>query len=283
MSSTVTPQTPSAYPPPSGAGRVAHRYVETRGARLHVLDFGGSGRPIVLLHGVGGNAWTWLEVAPALAGAGLVLAPDFRGYGESQWSPTQDYTTASHAADLSALVTALGLAEVDVVGFSWGGLVGLAYATTTDRVRRLAMIDIPPSFERSETDIPSLGYSFTDAEAAVAAERRLSPAAADATLAAYAALSTRPSEGGHLVKKHDETFLLRWPFRTDDRWDELRGLQAQLLVVRAEHSPVLSPETAAEMVAAAREATLVEIPGCGHMIPLERPAELTSALAGFLA
>jgi pimeloyl-ACP methyl ester carboxylesterase len=235
-----------------------------------------------LLHGVGGNAWTWLAVAPALAGLGRVLALDFRGYGDSQWSPTQEYSTASHAVDLIRIVEILGAGEIDIVGFSWGGLVGLAAAAASARVRRLAMIDIPPSFAQPETDIPKLSYAFPDAAAALDAERRSSQRAAERTLAAYSALSTRPSEGGYLVKKHDATFLCRWPFRSDDRWDELRGLDRPVLVVRAGESPVLAADVAERMVAEARDARLIEIAECGHLIPLERPAELVSALRGFL-
>ena len=283
VASTVTPPSPSAYPSGPPAARVAHRFVHVDDARLHLLDFGGEGRAIVFLHGVGGNAWTWLEVGPALAGAGHVLALDFRGYGESQWSPTQDYSTRAHAADLARVVDALGVDELDVVGFSWGGLVALALAAVDERVRRVAMVDIPPSFEQSETAIPALAYGFTDAAQAVEAERRLSPRAAEETLAAYAALSTRPSEGGHLVKKHDETFLLRWPFRRDDLWPELRALDRPVLVVRAAESPVLPAEVAARMVEEATKGTLAEIPDCGHMIPIERPAELATALRAFLA
>jgi pimeloyl-ACP methyl ester carboxylesterase len=283
VASTVTPSSPSAYPSGTPAGRAAHRFVHVHDARLHLLDFGGEGRAVVFLHGVGGNAWTWLEVAPALADTGRTLALDFRGYGESQWSPTQDYSTATHASDLAQVLDALGLDELDVVGFSWGGLVALALAAADERVRRVAMVDIPPSFEQSETAIPALAYGFVDAAAAVDAERRLSPRAAEETLAAYAALSTRPSEGGHLVKKHDEMFLFRWPFRRDDLWPELRALDRPVLVVRAAESPVLPKEVAARMVGEARDGAQVEIPDCGHMIPIERPVELTAALRAFLA
>lgn len=145
------------------------------------------------------------------------------------------------------------------------------------------MVDVPPSFEQSETAIPTLAYGFADAAAAVEAERRLSPRAAEETLAAYAALSTRPAEGGHLVKKHDEMFLLRWPFRRDDLWAELRELERPVLVVRAAESPVLQADVATRMAEVARRATLVEIADCGHMIPIERPGELAAALRGFLA
>lgn len=283
MSGTVTLDRDSVHPRVSDSARASHRYVDLEDARLHLLDFGGAGRPIVLLHGVGGSAWTWLEVGPALTDAGLVLALDFRGFGESQWSPTQEYTTAAHATDVGRVLDALGLGEIDVVGFSWGGLVGLALAAESERVRRLAIVDISPSFERSETDIPSLGYSFADGQAAVAAERRLSPTAADSTLVSYAALATHPGQGGQLVKKHDEVFLYRWPFRTDDHWGTLRRLDRPILVVRGGLSPVLSAKVAGQMIAVAHDARLVQIPGCGHMIPIERPAELAVVLKKFLA
>jgi pimeloyl-ACP methyl ester carboxylesterase len=263
---------------------VSHLFVDAGDARLHALDYGGDGRPVLLLHGVGGQAWMWHEVAQALRAAGRVLALDFRGYGDSQWAADGAYSSDGHAADVEGFIDCLGAREVDLVGFSWGGLVALGVAARRPAaVRRLAMVDVPPSFAQSETDIPALGAGYADHAAAVAGERALSPRAGETMLATMAAFGTRAAPGGGLVRKHDPLFLERWPFRSDDRWDELRSLRAPLLVVHARESRVLSGDEAARMRdEAGGEAALAEIEDSGHLVAVEQPAALAAALLAFL-
>ena len=127
-----------------------HQFIHTNGLRLHLLDYGGTGPPILLLHGVLGQAWMWRAVAPALSPLGRVIAPDFRGYGDSQWSVGQEYRTVDHAQDIRAICAELGLTTAKVVGFSWGALVGLALSQqAVGLVDRLVMIDIGPSSTRT--------------------------------------------------------------------------------------------------------------------------------------
>jgi pimeloyl-ACP methyl ester carboxylesterase len=238
---------------------VDHVYAEANGLRLHRLEFGGAGRAILLVHGVGGGAWVWREVAPRLTPLGRVVAPDLRGYGESQWSATGAYATDDHVDDLLALA-----------------------ARAPERVRRLAIVDIAPSSPLGEREVLPLPLVCADHARALEAERALAPRAADEVLAAVAALQTRPGEDGRLVRKLDPFFAERWPFRADDRWAELAALSCPVLVVRGADSPVLSREEADRMHDH-DHVRLVELPGCGHLVPLERPAELAAALTEFLA
>ena len=99
---------------------VEHRFVAARGLRLHSLDYGGDGRAVVLVHGVGGTAWVWHRVAPARTAAGRPLAVDLRGFGLSQRSAELAYSTEEQALDLVAVADGLRLEEFDLVGFSWG-------------------------------------------------------------------------------------------------------------------------------------------------------------------
>ena len=261
---------------------VEHRFVYANGLRLHLLDFGGEGRETLLLHGVGGGAWVWHAVAPQLAAGRHVLALDLRGYGESQWSANGRYATDDHVADVEAVLTALGIDAVDLVGFSWGGLIGLALAARSARVGRLCLVDIGPSSPLSEMEVMPLPYRSADMEDALEGERSLAPRAQTATLEAAAALLTAPAAEGGFVRKLDPFFLTRWPFRADDRWDELRALDAELLIVHADESRVLPGEVAERMRDEARQATLVEIADSGHLVPIEQPEALVAAIDRFL-
>lgn len=96
-----------------------------RGVRIRYF-VGGDGPPLLLVHGYGGAAWNFSELAPLLPGRRLVL-PDLPGHGAS--APLPAVRTLSGFSDvLAALCEAEGLARVDVVGHSLGGVVALRLA-----------------------------------------------------------------------------------------------------------------------------------------------------------
>jgi pimeloyl-ACP methyl ester carboxylesterase len=262
---------------------VRHGWHEANGLRLHHLDYGGSGRPIVCLHGVTGHAWAWHDVAPALAGAGQVLALDLRGHGDSQWSASADYGSDHHAADVVALLEALGTATVDLVGSSWGALVAMAVAARTPpRVRRLVIVDVEPSFGQSETEILPRPREYNTHADAVAFERQGNPHAPAALLEIVASGATRPGSNGQLVPKHDPYFFERWPFRSDNRWDLLSSLTMPTLLVHAEASFVRC-EVMQRMAKIIPNSRLVHLAETTHVVPVDNPAGLAGHLVPFLA
>jgi pimeloyl-ACP methyl ester carboxylesterase len=119
------------------------RFVDVRGLRCHVRTWGPpDARKLILLHG-------WMDVSAsfqffvdALASDWQVLAPDWRGFGLSEW-PQDGYWFADYVADLDGLVRALAPDEaVDIVGHSLGGNVALMYAgLRPGRVRKVVSLD----------------------------------------------------------------------------------------------------------------------------------------------
>jgi pimeloyl-ACP methyl ester carboxylesterase len=77
-------------------------------------------------------------------------------------------------------------------------------------------------------------------------------------------------------------FFERWPFRSDDRWEELRALSLPVLVVRADQTWVRA-EIAERMAAEAPDGRFVQISDSGHLIAVEQPAELGRALKSFFS
>jgi pimeloyl-ACP methyl ester carboxylesterase len=114
----------------------------------------------------------------------------------------------------------------------------------------------------------------------VAFERKVNQNAPEQMVEVMAAMGTRPSADGTLVAKQDPYFFQRWPFRRDDRWEELRGLTVPVLVVHAEDS-FIPAETAHRMAQEIPNSRLVTIVSSGHVVPAEQPAELGSALRTF--
>jgi pimeloyl-ACP methyl ester carboxylesterase len=268
-------------PPAFTLPAVAHGFVERAAQlRLHHLDFGGEGTPTIFIHGVTGHAAAWSGVAPSLVQHGRCLALDLRGHGDSQWA--DDYATSTHAADVVAVLDALGLERAALVGSSWGALIALATASIApDRVRRLALVDIEPSFGASETDVAPRPQSFADHAAVVAFERSRNPHAPPALIEIVAAMSVRPGEGSVLVPKFDPYFFARWPFRSDDWWSVLPGIAPPTLVVHAADSFVRGAVTR-RMAATVADGHHVEIADCTHVVPVDAPAALVAVLDDFL-
>jgi non-heme chloroperoxidase len=92
-----------------------------RDTKLHVDDTGGTGRPVILIHGWPLTGESWVDQVDALQAAGYrVITYDRRGFGRSD-KPLVGYTYEALSNDLSALLEALDLADVTLVGFSMGG------------------------------------------------------------------------------------------------------------------------------------------------------------------
>jgi pimeloyl-ACP methyl ester carboxylesterase len=127
------------FPPVEG---VRHRFVELPGLRVHVAE-AGAGEAVVLLHGFPQHWWAWRSVLPALARRHHVVAPDLRGAGWTD-APPDGYTEEQLVADAVALLDALGLDRVDLVGVDTGSILGFRLCLAhPDRVRRFVSMASP--------------------------------------------------------------------------------------------------------------------------------------------
>ncbi len=123
---------------------VRSRTVQVHGFRVHYLEVGPpGGRPVVLIHGLGGRAEDWRNLAPYLARAGYcVYMPDLLGYGRSGLPANFSYSVSDEAEIVIGFLDALGLKQVDLGGWSMGGwIVQLVAAEVPGRVSRLMLFD----------------------------------------------------------------------------------------------------------------------------------------------
>jgi len=124
---------------------VARERIRVGDIRLAVERVG-SGPPVVLLHGFPELAYSWRHQLPALEAAGFeAIAPDLRGYGESDRpKAVDDYAIAKLADDVMGLIDALGQGSAHLVGHDWGGsLAWVTGALRPELVRSLTILNSP--------------------------------------------------------------------------------------------------------------------------------------------
>lgn len=274
-----------AISPPGFDSRTAELY----GRRVHYA-VAGEGPAVVLVHGLGGAATNWAELAPLLADRRRVLVPDLPGHGGSEPLPALE-GLASFAAAVEVCVRAEGLRRAAVVGHSLGGAVALRLALTRPaRVSALVLAagaGISSRTRRARLGLGVLGLLRPSRLAAryepdVAARGRLRGlvfgklasdprALSRAAVAGFLAGSRRVTDGGSAAAA-----LL-----ADDPRPELDRIACPVLVLWGARDWFLPLEDAHEYSRRLR-APLRVLPDTGHLLIAERPRECAALIEEFL-
>jgi len=260
--------------------------------RLHFLEWNpGALRAIVLLHGNTANA-SWWQPAAELMGAGAswrLLALDQRGHGDSEWVRPPAYAPLDYAHDLARFIAEYAPSRPLVVGHSMGGVTAIAFAAEyPGRARAIVAIDVAlTSSERRNhylrrlKALPVVNYPDLD----TAKEWfRLMPnegAIAPATLAMIATKSLGRTPDGRWTMKFD-----RESFLGSDGTDVLGSIarvRDPILLIRAEHSRIMTAEAARKAVACNTMVRLTTMPGAHHHVILEQPQPVAKTIEEFAA
>ena len=253
------------------------------GVHLVAVRRGDAARPsVVLLHGAGANAHWWDHLAPALAARFQVVALDFRGHGDSDFP--EALVPGAFRDDLEALLEHLGTPCAALVGHSLGAHVALGHAAAGGSPCALVLIDpargVSATRRRATRLALSLRPTYATREEALRRFQFLpGPAHVDEALrAAIAEHSVRAEPDGRFGFKFDA----RW-FVVPDRDRPVLGhVRAPTLILRGSESPLLTPAGAHELLRGIPGAKLVELPGAGHHVQLERPRECLAEIEAFL-
>jgi pimeloyl-ACP methyl ester carboxylesterase len=279
---------------------VTHDYLEVNGFRAHVALAGDpDAEPVVLLHGWPQHWWTWNKVIPPLAERYRVICPDLRGHGWSD-APEGGYDKPQFAADLIAVIDALGLDRVRLVGHDWGAVAGyLACISHPERFERYLAVSIAPPFPsggaKQILQLWRLYYQIP-LTAPVLAPRLLSNpgfirfviekgvnrkgAISDRDLDLYAqAMSDRPQVSLAIYR----TFVTRELSKVaSGAWAAPLRVPTRLVV--GEGEPTTNAERA--RLAAngyADDMEIEELPGVGHFAPEEAPDDIVRNALSFFA
>jgi pimeloyl-ACP methyl ester carboxylesterase len=122
---------------------IQHHYAQVNGIRMHYVRAGAGERLVVLLHGFPQCWYTWRYQIPALAEHYTVIAPDLRGYNETE-KPRWGYEMDGLVQDIAELVRVAGYERGTVVGHDWGGVIAWSLAIARpELVERLVTLNTP--------------------------------------------------------------------------------------------------------------------------------------------
>ena len=245
----------------------------------------GQGLPVVLLHAFPLHRGMWSAQLDGLSKRYRVIAPDFRGFGESQGAE-EDSTMELLAEDVRGLLDALKLERVVLGGLSMGGYVSFAfYRRYPERVAALILADT-----RSTPDTPD-GRKQRH-ELAGIAERQGSEAVAERMVTRLLAPAT-PDRRPDIVAQVRKMILsnspaalaraLRGMAARPDSTPVLRTIKCPTLVLVGEEDILTPPTDSEALTKAIQYAKLERIRGAGHLSNLERPGAFTRAVSDFLA
>lgn len=243
----------------------------------------GDGPTVVLIHGLGWDRNLWAPLVGRLSARYRVVAADTRGHGDSD-KPDEPYSIAQFARDWAALLDALGGAPACVIGFSQGGMTAqILAAARPDLVGALALVSTAGRFPDSgranmETRLAAQAAEGPESAARVAADSIFS--------AAWLAAHPETLERFVAWRAGQDQRALAHAMRAAYDFDATPlhpTLAVPTLVLAGSDDRLTPPDGMRAIAAAIPGAAYAEVPGSGHMIPIEQPEAFEAILDRFLA
>lgn len=253
-------------------------FLEVAGVRLCLLDFGGTGSVILILHGLGGSSYEWAAVAAAMTRHNRVFGLDLRGQGGSTKGPT-DMSTRAYVEDVCAVLRQINSAPVCLVGPSFGAHVALGVASQRlELVRALVVAEGSAEAAYSE-EIRDWFQSWPIPFAnRVEAERFFSASGLDAK--PWADALTQAEDGLRPIFRIEDIVATLDAAR-DPLWESISGIRAPTLLLTADRGLVPKHEVE-RMLATIPRARHVLLTGVGHDLHLDDPGRFVAEVQGFL-
>ena len=268
--------------------------------RINYLEWGDvkkfhTQETLLCVHGISRTAHDFDFFAKKLCGQYRIVCPDVVGRGDSDHLESADaYNYLQYNADMNALIARLGVTEVNWVGTSMGGIIGMALASVAQSpIRRLVINDVGTIVPRKALNIIGkyIGRAgeFDSLEKAEKYMRKIHAPFGpmnDEDWKHMTKYSTRRTRDGKFVMKMDpgvgDAFRSSVPFAGMDIWDIWEKVSCPVLLIRGTESTLFSEENAQKMLTCGPETTLVEIDGVGHT-PSLRSHEQVGIIKNWLA
>jgi len=235
--------------------------------------------PLLMLHSLGTSLHVWDAQAEALSATYRVIRPDLRGHGLTG-VPAGPYTLDALANDVLAVLDTLGVAAAHVAGLSIGGAVAQSLAALApDRERSLVLCDTALAFPP-----PALWRERAAAARAHGMEPLVQPVLARWVTAEFQDAPEAEGLRAMLRRTAPEGYAgAAEALAVADLSDATARLRLPALVLVGEHDAATPLASAQALQAAIPGAALVVLRGVAHIPTMQRPADVTDAIAGFLA
>ncbi|RIJ50947.1 alpha/beta hydrolase [Clavibacter lycopersici] len=261
---------------------------------LHVDDTGGTGRPVVLIHGWPLSGESWSKQVPAFQAAGFrVITYDRRGFGRSD-KPLTGYDYDTFASDLDAVLTELDLRDVTLVGFSMGGGEIARYIGTRgeERLRSVVFASaVPPYLEKTDDNpdgpltkdaAAEMTAGLTKDEDAFYDEFTTGFYSANGVLKVTEAERQEAIALAHQSKKHAALASMA-AFATTDFRDDLTKVTVPTLVIHGDSDATVPFEgSGARTHQAITGSELHVVKDAPHGVTVSHPEEWNQAVLEFL-
>ncbi|QIS22074.1 alpha/beta fold hydrolase [Nocardia terpenica] len=240
-------------------------YVTAGGVHTYYEVYG-EGEPLILLHGGGNGAESWLGQIPELSQHFRVYVPERRGHGHTA-DVAGPISYRIMADDTAAFLDTLGIGAAHLVGWSDGGIVGLLVALDRpDLVRKLVAIGT---------------YANLDGATAFARELFEEPVSSRMAEILRDSYTTSPDGPDHFPVVYDKLVRM-WREEPNIDVGDLARIQAPTLLMQGDEDGV-TVEHSVAMSRAIPDAQLAVIPGSSHVVPLEKPGLVNRMILDFLA
>ncbi|MFJ8852506.1 alpha/beta fold hydrolase [Streptomyces sp. NPDC102437] len=259
----------------------SERTVVREGVRISCRDWGGTGHPLVLLHGLAGHAGEWDVVARGLSPRYRVIAVDQRGHGASERRPS-DVSRAAYVADAVAVIDQLALQQPVLMGQSLGGHTAmLTAAAHPGLIRALVLVEAGPGGAGPE--VPAGIGRWLDTWPTPFPTRQAAVRFLGGGPVGEGWASGLEERDGGWWQRFDRDVMVGSLAENARRsyWDEWAGVTCPTLTVLGQ-SGIITPQEADGMFRKRPHTVAVSIPGTGHDVHLEQPDVLRQVLQGFL-
>jgi pimeloyl-ACP methyl ester carboxylesterase len=272
-----------------GAYPVEHGFIEAGDIRMHFVE-AGKGDPVVMLHGWPQHWYLWRDVIPLMAPHWRVICPDLRGFGWTE-APGSGYDRETMARDVLALIEALGLERVRLMGHDWGGWIGFLLCLHEPELfeRFVDLNMLPPWPSRNPRDLlelwrlgyqVALGLPQIGRRAAAPFARLAMRGDSDAVQVFTSRLDGDRARASELIYR---TFLLREAVPMAAGRYSADDLQVPTLMLFGERDPVIPTRMVREQAAASDVIELELVPDAGHFIVDEKPELVADRALRFFA
>lgn len=251
-------------------------YTQIGPYRIHYF-VGGEGPPVLLVHGLGSRADDWALTMKELRSHYRVYAIDLLGHGHSDW-PQIDYSIQQQTDMVHEFLVSQKISRTDIVGISMGGWVALQLASEhPELVRRLALID--SAGLHFETTLTVDSFSPTTPSELATFYDLLTPKAQP--VPGFVARDLLRLLGDHSWVTH--RILRTIQTRQDELDGNLQAVTMPVLIIWGKEDRITPLSEAEDMKRALPQASMVVLPGCGHIALLDCWDSVRPALTNFLA